>query len=165
MKKQKSTKRALLMSALSLLLCLSMLVGTTFAWFTDSVSSGKNRITAGNLDVELDYYTGTEWKSVQDTTDLFSDELWEPGHTEVVYLKITNAGSLAMKYQLGVKVAEETGSINVKNEEFKLSDYILFGVDKNKTPSYTDRAAAIEAVADSSLELNKGYSQVGTLAA
>ena len=53
----------------------------------------------------------------------------------------------------------------MENEEFKLSDYILFGVDKNKTPSYTDRAAAIEAVADSSLELNKGYSQVGTLAA
>ena len=91
------------MSALSLLLCLSMLVGTTFAWFTDSVSSGKNRITAGNLDVELEYFVKGEtaaedkWVTVQDATDLFSDKLWEPGHTEVVYLKITNAGSLAMK--------------------------------------------------------------------
>ena len=55
MMNKKSTKRSLLLSALSLVLCLSMLVGTTFAWFTDSVTSGKNRIVAGNLDVELEY--------------------------------------------------------------------------------------------------------------
>ena len=53
MTNKKSTKRALLTSALSLLLCVSMLVGTTFAWFTDEVKSGTNIIAAGNLDVEL----------------------------------------------------------------------------------------------------------------
>ena len=54
---KKNTKRALLTSVLSLTLCGSMLVGTTFAWFTDSVSSTNNVITAGNLDVELYYKT------------------------------------------------------------------------------------------------------------
>ena len=59
MSSKKSTKRALLMSVISMLLCLAMLTGTTFAWFTDSVKSGMNKIVAGNLDVELQYYDGT----------------------------------------------------------------------------------------------------------
>ena len=83
----KSNKRALLASALSLLICATMLAGTTFAWFTDSVTSGKNKIVAGNLDVELEYATAfdaegnpTAWESVEDKTDLFKrDTLWEPG--------------------------------------------------------------------------------------
>ena len=50
---KRSTKRALLMSALALVVCLSMLVGTTFAWFTDSVTSSGNKIVAGKLEVDL----------------------------------------------------------------------------------------------------------------
>ena len=55
MTNSKNTKRALLASVLSVVLCCAMLVGSTFAWFTDSVTSGKNQIVAGNLDVELEY--------------------------------------------------------------------------------------------------------------
>ena len=67
-----------------------MLIGSTFAWFTDSVSSGKNRIVAGNLDVELEYYDGTDWQAVDGNTNVFEEgALWEPGHTEVVYLRET----------------------------------------------------------------------------
>ena len=54
----KSTKRSLLLSVLSLMLCITMLLGTTYAWFTDSVTSGKNKIVAGNLDVELTHNNG-----------------------------------------------------------------------------------------------------------
>ena len=57
MTKSKNTKRALLASVLSMMLCLAMLIGSTFAWFTDSVTSGKNTIVAGNLDVELNWST------------------------------------------------------------------------------------------------------------
>ena len=53
MTKQKSTKRALLLSALSLLMCVSMLIGSTFAWFTDSVTSAGNKIQAGTLKIDL----------------------------------------------------------------------------------------------------------------
>ncbi len=122
----KSTKRALLASLLALVVSISMLVGTTFAWFTDSVTSGRNLIQSGNLDIELEYFNGNAWVSVQDATDIFSDELWEPGHTEVVYLKVSNKGSLALKYQLGINIWTETAGVNVYDEAFKLSDYILF---------------------------------------
>ena len=52
--KKSTMLRSLLMSGLSVLLCVSMLMGSTFAWFTDTVESGINTIVAGNLDVELD---------------------------------------------------------------------------------------------------------------
>ena len=59
MTKTKNTKRALVASVISLILCFSMLVGTTFAWFTDSVTSANNVIVAGNLDLTLEYWNGT----------------------------------------------------------------------------------------------------------
>ena len=108
MTKQKSTKRALLLSALSLLMCVSMLIGSTFAWFTDSVTSGNNKIIAGNLDVELYHSdkTATDEK-VSDTTKLFDDvTLWEPGAMVWEKLTVKNLGSLALKYTLTVNVSD-----------------------------------------------------------
>ena len=129
----KTTKRALFSSVIALILCFSMLVGTTFAWFTDEVKSGNNIITAGNLDIELEYWNGTEWVDVSGKEDILTNELWEPGVTEVAYLHVKNAGSLALKYQLGINIESETAGIRVnketgKDEQFKLSDYIQFGV-------------------------------------
>lgn len=49
---QKSTKRALATSALSLAVSLALLAGTTFAWFTDSVTNTGNVIQAGNLSID-----------------------------------------------------------------------------------------------------------------
>ena len=54
MSKTKTTKRALLSSVLAMLLCVTMLIGTTFAWFTDTASTAVNKIQAGNLDVALE---------------------------------------------------------------------------------------------------------------
>ena len=51
MTNSKSTKRALVSSALAILMCGAMLIGTTFAWFTDPASTGVNTIQAGNLDI------------------------------------------------------------------------------------------------------------------
>ena len=65
MTKQKTTKRALLLSALSLLLCVSMLIGSTFAWFTDSVTTGSAVIQAGTLDIVLEYWNGTQWEDAE----------------------------------------------------------------------------------------------------
>ena len=89
--KQKNTKRALLASLLSLVLCVAMLVGTSFAWFTDGVSTANNKIVAGNLDVALYNIDGGVETEVTEETNLFdSGSLWEPGHVEVVNLKIAN---------------------------------------------------------------------------
>lgn len=67
-----------------MLLCTATLIGTTFAWFTDSVTSGQNKIVVGNLDVELEYKNSTgTYQTVTNTTSLFDDAaLWEPGHTD-----------------------------------------------------------------------------------
>ena len=166
MTKKKSTKRALLMSTLSLMLCLTMFVGSTFAWFTDSVTSANNIIQSGNLDVELEYYTGSDWKTVNGATDLFSKELWEPGHAEVVYLKLSNLGSLALKYQLGINVVSEKGGTNVADAAFNLSDYIYMGVVENVEPTYSSREAAIEAAKSGTNGIiGNGYIKSGSMTA
>ena len=125
MNNKRGTKRALLTSVMALVMCVVMLVGTTFAWFTDTASTGVNKIQAGNLDIDVKYtQDGTTWSNLDAATDLFANALWEPGHTRVVALKITNNGSLALKYQMGMNIVSETEGTNVYSDKFKLSDYL-----------------------------------------
>ena len=128
MTSSKSTKRALLTSVLALLMCVAMLIGATFAWFTDTASTGVNKIQAGNLDLEVEYRTtaGGDWKALDNATDLFGAEgtLFEPGHTRVVELKIKNAGNLALKYKIGMNVISETAGTNKDGKPYKLSNYL-----------------------------------------
>ena len=98
------TTRALLMSVLSLLLCVSMLIGTTFAWFTDSVTSTGNIIKSGTLDVEMYWADGKEapasatWKDAS-TGAIFDYDKWEPGYTEVRHIKIENKNTVLLRIQ------------------------------------------------------------------
>ena len=160
----KNTRRAFLASLMALILCVSSLLGTTYAWFTDSVTSSNNIIKSGNLDVELYYQAEgqTGWTKVTDTTNIFKkDTLWEPGHTEVVKLKVVNEGSLALKYQLGVNVASEVGSVNVNNVEFKLSDFIKFGI-VDGAGTYTRDQAIAAAEANRATALKTAYNSTIT---
>ena len=147
MTNRKSTKRALLGSVMAMVLCLAMLVGATFAWFTDTASTGVNKIQAGNLDVALEYSTDFKtWNKVTDTTKLFEDStVWEPGRTEVVYLRVKNAGTLALKYTVGMYNINEGRGKNVAGEFYYLSDYVKLGAVET-TAAYADREAAINAV-------------------
>ena len=125
MTNSKSTKRALISSALAILMCVAMLIGTTFAWFTDTASTAVNKIQAGNLDIGVEYtLDGETWKDLDGATDIFQKGLWEPGHTEVVALKFKNNGSLALKYSINMNIVDETAGINKLNQEYKLSDYL-----------------------------------------
>ena len=107
---QTKTKKALLMSVLSMVLCVAMLVGMTFAWFTDTASTAVNKIQAGNLDIDIVDENGDSldgkslsFKDVQKNTDI----LWEPGATfKLDSFRIVNKGNLALKYKVvinGVK--------------------------------------------------------------
>ena len=99
MYKTKSTKRALLMSALALLMCVSMLVGSTFAWFTDSVTSSGNKIQAGTLQIDLELLKDGAWTSIKEEPQaIFDYDLWEPGYIDAKILKVENEGSLALKW-------------------------------------------------------------------
>ncbi len=140
------TKRALLTSVLALVLCVAMFASSTYAWFTDTASTGINKITSGNLDVELKYSKDLEnWANAEKATDIFSASKWEPGYTEVVYFKVTNAGSLAFKYYVTTKIEAETAGLNQKGESFKLSDYLQFGIVET-TKAFADRDAARAAI-------------------
>ena len=101
MRNQKA--KALLNSVLSLVLCISMLLGTTFAWFTDEVTSTGNIIKSGTLDVEMLWNNdnGTEWTDASKGA-IFNYQYWEPGYTDVKYLKVQNKGDLAFQYQLRI---------------------------------------------------------------
>ena len=164
-KKVGGTKRALLTSVLALVLSLAMLAGTTFAWFTDTASTGVNRIVSGNLDVGLQYWGVDEngqktWLTAENSEDLFDkNALWEPGYTQIVYLKVKNDGNLALTYAMQITPVHETVGVNVDGEEFKLSDYIKFGwtaftVDGDGAPVALDREAAQTGVG--------GGAQLGT---
>ena len=157
MKNKSNTQKSLFLSAVSLMLCVVMLVGMTFAWFTDSVTNKNNKIASGNLDAKLMYSKdGETWTEVESDTKIFGENaLWEPGYTEVIYLKVKNAGNLALKYKIGMNIAQETAGINVNGEQFKLSEYIKFGVKETETV-YENRQAVDAVKADSS-PLSAGY--------
>lgn len=154
-KKVGGTKRALLTSVLALVLSLAMLAGSTFAWFTDTASTGVNRIVSGNLDVGLEYWDKESgWLDAEDSKDLFDkNALWEPGYTQITYLRVKNNGNLALTYAMQITPVHETVGVNVDGEEFKLSDYIKFGwttftVDENEKPAALGRSAARDSVGE-----------------
>lgn len=107
----KNTKRALVSSVIAMVLCLAMLVGTTFAWFTDTASTSVNTIRSGNLNVaiEMQKDDGT-WENAEGKTLDFkkaanADEkiLWEPGCSyELPALRVKNDGNLALKYKVQI---------------------------------------------------------------
>ena len=134
---QKATKRALLTSVMALVMCVVMLVGTTFAWFTDTASTGVNKIQAGNLDITVEYAKEkmnadgtlagelTDWKPIDNATEVFdSNALWEPGRTEYVVFRITNNGNLALKYKLSLETLAQKPGMNKAGKQFYLADYL-----------------------------------------
>ena len=125
---KKNSKKTIVVSLVSILVCFAMLLGTTYAWFTDSITSGNNIIQAGTLDIELEYYKNGDWHDVEGKSDVLTNELWEPGATEVAYLRIANAGTLALKYHLGINITGETKGINADGEVFSIADYIFYDI-------------------------------------
>ena len=152
-----STKRALIFSTLAILMCVAMLIGTTFAWFTDTASTGVNKIQAGNLDVKLMYSTDMQtWKEATDQTKLFEDNaLWEPGYTQVVYLKIVNAGNLALKYEAGFsKNYTSNRGKNVNGDWYRVDNYLKIGTAETAT-KFANREDVWSAIAATEKTLAK----------
>ena len=105
MKEKRVTKRAIFASLLSVAVCTSMLIGTSYAWFTDSVTSANNKIKSGTLEVDLEVKGGNtgykEYTSVKKSqAPIFNYDKWEPGYTSWTNVRVTNLGNLALKYTL-----------------------------------------------------------------
>ena len=136
----KSTKRALISSTLAILMCVAMLIGTTFAWFTDTASTAVNKIQSGKLDVALEMSTdGVNWESAEGKTLTFKTKdnraadkiLWEPGCTyELPKLRVVNNGNLALKYKIQITGIQGDAKLN------KVIDWTINDADINLTEEH-----------------------------
>ncbi len=143
MNSHKQTKRALLTSIMALVMCVVMLVGTTFAWFTDTASTSVNKIEAGKLDVQL-MMKGNDgkWIDAEKQTLNFlvdgkiPDEgtqiLWEPGaEYKLPELKVVNNGSLKLKYTIAITGINGDAKLNeaidwtINDAAFSLTEQTL----------------------------------------
>ena len=132
MTNRKSTKRALLGSVMAMVLCLAMLVGATFAWFTDTASTGVNKIQAGKLDVALEMQNADgKWVSAEGKTLDFvkaaagEQVLWEPGCTYTLpELRVVNNGNLALKYKVIITGINGSAKLN-KAIEWTIGDVAM----------------------------------------
>lgn len=131
-KKTNNTKRALLFSLLTLLLCLSMMVGSTYAWFTDTHTSAGNVIKSGKLEFAFEKWDGTNWVDAT-TGPIFDYALWEPGYTQIVNLRVRNTGNLALKWQ-----AEITGSGTLSILADNIIVYVRSDDHNDTVKSYID---------------------------
>ena len=137
MNNTKTTKRALLSSVMAMLICITMLIGTTFAWFTDSASTAVNKIQAGKLDVALEMSTdGTNWETAEGKTLTFKTAdnraadkiLWEPGCTyELPKLRVVNKGNLALKYTVEITGINGDAKLN------EVIDWTIAGITVGNT--------------------------------
>jgi predicted ribosomally synthesized peptide with SipW-like signal peptide len=159
--KTKSLKKALICSVMSLVMCLSMLVGTTFAWFTDSVTNNVNQIVSGNLDVEL-WHTknysedATDMEVVNETTALYDEllwadwsvnprpTLWQPDVESFEEFHIENKGSLPLKYKFSINFTNATTTTAGKT----LADILVVDAISVNHDSYMDEIGTFEGASN-----------------
>ena len=153
MENRKATKRALLTSITALVMCVVMLAGTTFAWFTDTASTNVNKIQAGNLKVDIvdannenTSLAGQTLKWVRKTVNGVTENvdssaiLWEPGVTfSLQPIKVKNAGNLAIKYTI---------SITGIGGDAKLNEVITWKINGSPLDAMKDIILAPNAVSD-----------------
>ena len=143
------TKKALFISTCALLFSMLMMAGSTFAWFTDSVSTGSNKITTGSLKVELLHTNAKVTKeAVTQNTLLFTDEngeaiSWEPGAVAYENFTVKNAGDLALNYRLALDL-NNANTIKGTTDGKSLKDVLKVKVVKGRV---TDSNVTKEALA------------------
>lgn len=162
----RSTKSALLTSALALLLCFAMLLGTTFAWFTDSVTSAGNIIQSGTLRIAMQWKDATSTGAQQTYKNaaegpIFNYTKWEPGYVEAKNVQIGNNGTLALKYQLAIAangtVSKLADAIDVyyADGEITLADRTMAGL--NKIGTLTEVLANMSTTASGRLDAGEAH--------
>ncbi|MBQ3541990.1 MAG: hypothetical protein IJA45_02570 [Oscillospiraceae bacterium] len=130
MQKRKWTKAALAFSACLFVLWWALGTGATLAWFSDT-DAVRNEFQVGLLKMDVSYRNDivTDYAPLQGATRAFRDDaLYEPGYTQVVYLKIDNIGDVAFRYKIAVTVKDSTKGKNAMGEDIYLPDYLQYGV-------------------------------------
>ena len=153
MRNKKPTKKTVLCSMVVFILSFSMLLGTTYAWFMDSVSSGINRIQSGDLALELSHKGVKEEGEIQADTRLFTDVngddmLWEPGAKSAEIFTVANSGSLALKYQFSLLFSHATATPKGKTLADALKIRVATGEDNIEDSARGGRKAEGEVLVE-----------------
>ena len=140
-------KRTSILGIFAILLCVVLCAGITYAFFTDSITSSNNKVKAGTLKVDLELLTDSTWVSITESPlPVFDHELWEPGYTDIQFLRIANKGNLAIEWE--AKFISEEALSELANV---IEVYVLTG----------DTAIANPA---NFAEIESNWESVGTLA-
>lgn len=124
-------KSGLLASLTLFALLLFMGHASSVAWLTYTTPATVNSFQVGRMDLVVNYKNDTmsEFAVMTSDTPIFKNEaLYEPGYTQLVYLKVTNKGSIPIQYKLTTGSYHSEPSTNVYGEEFKLDNYLCYGV-------------------------------------
>lgn len=104
--------------------------GASLAWFVDTDEEVKNVFHFAEFDLEVSHQLEDgSWEKIKQDTRIFDDQaLYEPGYTQVVYLKIENKGTVPFDFKTAVSVTDYTLATNVFGQSFQLQDYLKFGL-------------------------------------
>lgn len=155
----KAVKRSIILCALSLALCVALLVGSTFAWFSDSITNSGNTITAGSLQAQWSYRTLNDdtaaYEPVSEELALFSsDTVWQPGEPHGYDFKVENTGSVDFEWELTIDLADTAGE-----SQNNLTDVLVVYVDGVKSEvGFIDGAVVINGT----LAATDGETTAGT---
>jgi hypothetical protein len=104
--------------------------GASLAWFTDATPEINNIFHFADFDLVVSHeLTDGNWEEVDSTVQIFDENaLYEPGYTQVVYLKVENKGDVPFNFRTAVNVNGYSTATNVFGQKFVLQDYLLFGL-------------------------------------
>ena len=131
MKNMKKTGKSFYAALMAMVLCCAMFMGTTYAWFTNTVTNTNNRIVSGILDIEL-YQIEKDGENITETrvtgdTDFFEGIKWEPGAVYYKNLTIKNEGDLSLKYELALKW-NDYNKVTIDGKAYSLKDVLKVAV-------------------------------------
>ena len=154
MKQHKATGTALALSVVLFIFWFLLGANATLAWFSDTTQTAKNTFIIGELKLDVEYKNSfvTTYMDMDEGSTVFNEKaLYEPGYTQVVWLKIENKGNVDFDYKIAVDVNSYTTSINRYGAKFCLPPYLRFGVLFGDSEARLDRELA-QAMAEHSLD-------------
>lgn len=166
-KKGYGKKITMAVSLCVLILWGIMGTGTSLAWFTDSSSEIKNIINPAEFKLEVSHrLENGDYETIEGETDIFDDKaLYEPGYTQVVYLKVENTGTVEFNYQTAVIIRSYVSGFNLLGGTINLQEHLRFGLVTADTPAELDAKVATrqQAQALATEELNDYHSGIEKL--
>ncbi len=132
---RKTAKAAFFLSLASMLLCCTMLVGSTWAWFSDTATVGVNFIVSGELNISLVDENGTPLITEDANGNpiaalSFKEATWSPGGEYTLpEVYVQNTGNLPLVFNI---------STGVKNRS-SLSGLLTFDITNGKARAATQQ--------------------------